>query len=254
MSARLTAFFALVVLLTIPFWFLGASDVQLMPGLPISALAVICPSLVAALLTWRDGGSVRALFARAWDWRRIPSLFWYVALLLTMPALSFFAYGIMRLMGLPLSHPVFPSLPADILLFLVFIVAAELEEIGWSGYALEPLEQRLGVLGAALLLGGTWAAWHFIPLVQAHRDVGWIAYWTVATVATRVIMVWLYDHAGRSVFAMALFHAMNNLCWQLFPNRGSHYDPRIMGALLAILAVGLLAFGRLYGKPEAKRA
>jgi hypothetical protein len=30
---------------------------------------------------------------------------------------------------------------------------------------------------------------------------------------------------------------MYNLGWQLFPNQGSHYDPRITGLLMAFAAV-----------------
>ena len=55
----------------------------------------------------------------------------------------------------------------------------------------------------------------------------------------RVLTVWLYNNTGRSVFAAALFHAMQNVSWQLFPNRGSHYDPRFTGPVLACAAVAV---------------
>jgi uncharacterized protein len=48
-----------------------------------------------------------------------------------------------------------------------------------------------------------------------------------------VITVWLYNGSGKSVFAAALFHASANVSWQLFPNSGSHWDPRVAGLLLA---------------------
>lgn len=60
------AFFGLTFALTIPFWIIGrAGGVALMPGLPIAALAVICPATAALILSWRLTGvaSARALDA-----------------------------------------------------------------------------------------------------------------------------------------------------------------------------------------------
>jgi hypothetical protein len=39
------------------------------------------------------------------------------------------------------------------------------------------------------------------------------------------------------VFGAILFHATNNVSWQMFPNSGSHYDPRINGIIVSAIAV-----------------
>ena len=58
-------------------------------------------------------------------------------------------------------------------------------------------------------------------------------------------MVWLYNHTRKSVFAAALLHAVGNVCWQLFPNQGSHFDPRIDGMIVAVeAAVVTVVWGR----------
>ena len=57
-------------------------------------------------------------------------------------------------------------------------------------------------------------------------------------------MGWLYIHAGKSVFVAALFHAMINLCWQLFPINGSFYDPRVFGINTLSFAIAILWIGR----------
>jgi membrane protease YdiL (CAAX protease family) len=62
-----------------------------------------------------------------------------------------------------------------------------------------------------------------------------------STVAQRILIVWIYNNAGKSVFAAILFHAMSNLGWQMFPNHGSHYDPRITGLILAFAAAVVTA-------------
>jgi uncharacterized protein len=42
------------------------------------------------------------------------------------------------------------------------------------------------------------------------------------------------------VFAAALYHTTLNLSWQLFPNRGSHYDPRVSGVVAAVIAAAVM--------------
>jgi hypothetical protein len=64
-----------------------------------------------------------------------------------------------------------------------------------------------------------------------------MAWWCLATVAQRVLIVWLYNNTGKSVPAAVVFHAMSNLSWQLFPINGSYYDPRITGLIVAFVAV-----------------
>ncbi len=69
----------------------------------------------------------------------------------------------------------------------------------------------------------------------------WIGAWGLSTVAQRVLLVWIYNNTGKSVFAATLFHAMSNLGWQLFPDHGSHYDPRLTGPILAVAAACVTA-------------
>ena len=89
-----------------------------------------------------------------------------------------------------------------------------------------------------------WAIWHWVPLIQADRSLSWIAWGSLGTVAQRVLIVWLYNNTGKSVFAAALFHDMSNVSWQLFPNYGSHWDPRIVGLIVAfVAAIVTIAWG-----------
>ncbi|MEP7288205.1 MAG: hypothetical protein ABI947_20830 [Chloroflexota bacterium] len=57
-----------------------------------------------------------------------------------------------------------------------------------------------------------------------------------------MIIVWLYNNTGKSVFAAALFHMMINVTWQLFPVNGSYFDPRIASSLLALVAVIIIVW------------
>jgi uncharacterized protein len=66
------------------------------------------------------------------------------------------------------------------------------------------LQDSFGALRGALLLGAIGAVWHFIPLLEAQRSLVFIAWWSLGTLAARVIITWLYNNIGRSVFVAAL--------------------------------------------------
>jgi membrane protease YdiL (CAAX protease family) len=235
--------FVLVFVLSTPFWLIGAiSKVQLLPGLPVSAFAVICPGLAALILTHRTGGwsAVRALIRRLVDWKEIKPAWWLLLILFLIPAQSVLVFRVMQLLHLPLPNPQIEMLSIPFLL-LIFLAAAVGEELGWSGYAIDALQKSYGALLGSLILGLVWAAWHIIPLLQAERTTEWIAWWCLNTLALRVIHTSLYNNTGKSVFGAVLFHASNNISWQLFPNQGSHFDPKISGLILAAIAVWIVA-------------
>ena len=249
-------FLILVFVLSIPFWILGAiKPIQLLPGLPISALGVVVPALSALILVYKNErlSGLFQLLRRSFDFRRVKNKNWYLASVLINPAIAVLAYGLMRVVGKSIPNPTL-SLLAIFPMFVLFFVSALGEEIGWTGYATEPLQRRLGIVIAGLLLGLFWAIWHFIPLVQAHRSVEWIAWWSLGTISLRMIMIWLYFHAGKSVFAAAVFHAMINVCWQLFPINGSYYDPRVFGLITLCFTVIIFTAQPLLTKDDLSTA
>ena len=67
----------------------------------------------------------------------------------------------------------------------LFFIAALGEEVGWTGYALDPPQEKFGSILAAIILGLVWAVWHVLPLAQAHRAPYFIAWWTLGTVYGR---------------------------------------------------------------------
>ena len=234
----LPKFFMLVFAISIPIWLISAAvDVELLPGLPLSALGAFCPMVAALVLVFeeRKTAGVVALLKRSFDFKRTRRKRWYVPIVLLMPGVSVLVYGLMRWMGMPVPAPQF-SAPTTLLMFLGFFAGALGEELGWSGYAIDPMQARWNALLAGVLLGMVTALWHIVPLVQAHRPVAWMAWWCLYAVAGRVLIVWLYNNTGQSVFAAALFHTMLNLSWMLFPVHGSFFDPRLAGLVLALIA------------------
>lgn len=237
-------FFLFVFVFAVPFWAIGLYvNVQPLPGLPIAAGMFVCPAMAALILAYRERGTsgVVALLTRVLDGAQIP-LRWYLFILLLMPAVAVASFMFLRWTGAAVPVPQLVLLPA-LGLILAFLIGAVGEELGWTGYALDRLQLRWGALSSALLLGGIWAIWHWIALVQAHRSPTWIAWWTLGVVATRIIMVWTYNQTGRRVFGIVLLHAMSNVCWQL-PDHGSLFDPRVNGLILSLVALGAIVVTR----------
>jgi membrane protease YdiL (CAAX protease family) len=237
-------FFAWVFILSIPFWIYSAANpVEILPGLPVSALGAFTPAVAAMIVIYRTDrfSGVLKLLRRSFDIWRVTHYAWLFVILLVNPIIALMAYGYMQSAGTTLPTPqllTFTVIP----MFIVFFIAGLGEELGWTGYATELLGNRLGVIATGISIGSVWAVWHFIPLLQAHRPVEWIAWWSLGTISLRIIMVWLYAHSGKSVAAIAVFHALTNLCWQLFPVHGSHYDPQKFGLIsFGIAMIALIA-------------
>lgn len=229
-------FLALVFLLSVPFWAVGAmTDLMLPLGLPVAALAFVCPGLAAAILAYRHEGpdGVRRLVRRVLDRGRAVPRRWYVVSVVAPLALVLLQRAVvLPVAGLPVP-PLHAPLAAIPVLVVLFFVAAAFEEAGWTGYAADPLQERFGALVAGLLLGVVWAAWHLVPLLQAGHAADWMVWWVVGTVAVRVPMMWIYNH-GSSVLGTVLFHCMLNVS-------GYNYGPSYSLAAVAVTIVVLSA-------------
>lgn len=113
-------YFGLVILLSLPFWLLGAltKNTTLLPaGLPVAAFMAVCPMLAAVILVYihegRDG--MRLFWSRTWA--PTGQARGYLAALVFMPAIMIACYVAMRLAGMPLSG--IPNHLADSAVFTV---------------------------------------------------------------------------------------------------------------------------------------
>ena len=85
-------FFLGVFMVAVPFWLIGQyADLELLPGLPVSSLAVFCPVTVAAVLVYTagGGGALVELLKRSFDVERIGSKIWYLPAGLLVPGIAF---------------------------------------------------------------------------------------------------------------------------------------------------------------------
>ena len=237
--SQMGIFLLLVFAFSIPFWLLGGvTHLQLMPVLSISALAGFAPMAAALVMVRRDkkSAAMSALLKRSFDYKRIQSKRWLVPVLLLMPAVSLVVYGLMKWMAMPVPAAQFHLLPA-LLMFIAFFVSGLGKELGWSGYALDPMQARWGALGASLLLGLVGIIWHLVLLFKIDHSFAWIGWWCLYALTFRIFAVWLYNNSGKSVLAAALFHATVNMAYMFFPVYGSHFDMRLGGLVMAVAAL-----------------
>jgi uncharacterized protein len=212
-------------------------------SLAFGFLALFGPAAAALIVTACAEGrpGVRALLGRATIWR--VGLRWYL-IALSLPALlALGVIGLQIVLGAQPTLQLSARSPLTLLLFVLVIG----EEVGWRGFALPRLQARYGALGASLILGMLWAAWHLpnqlIPGLE-YYGYGILAF-TAYVVPMTVLFTWLATHTRGSLLLAWLFHGMINS--PLFVGPASDTVQRwwlsaaVYGccALLVVLAGGL---------------
>jgi len=216
-------FFALTFFLSVPFYVLNTLAFLNVVGGPemgalYIALFTATPIVSAAILTFRSCGSrgLKELIGRIFDFKRTERKRWHVASLFLAPLIFLLSLGVMVLSGMPIPPALTPlvALPA---VFPFFFVLATGEEVGWMGYAFESIQVRGGALRAALILGMIWAFWHVPFFVFMMPDPVVFSAQVLTLVGTRVIVAWIFNNTGKSVFAAILFHAADNTALIILP-------------------------------------
>jgi membrane protease YdiL (CAAX protease family) len=216
-------YFLLVFGLSAPLWILQTQIKK--SGLPLDIpitdiIAAFMPLTVACILVGSENGSqaVRDLLRRVFDFRRITRKRWYLVVCLLPLLLFAVIYATLHVTGVPLPDGWQVSLLSIPLLLVFFFFGAVGEEVGYMGYAFEPMQRRWGALGAALLIGVPWAVWHYPSILEQGHNFTWILWGTLGTVAIRVLLVWIYNNTNASLFACIMFHTLYNTGRVLFPH------------------------------------
>ena len=130
------------------------------------------------------------------------------------------------------------------------------EELGWTGYLIDPMQERWSALKSGILVGVVWAGFHVPTLFINGYSFEWIFWHSLYVIAGRVLMVWIYNNSGKSLFSMALLHSTFGVFWILWPQTGNLqkappvYDPRI-AALVTISYVAIVTL--LWGSKTLAR-
>jgi len=203
----------------LPFIVTGYSTVVVIIG-------AFAPMMAAITLLVRKEGwkGTRVFLGQALDFR-FKSV--YLVLALALPVLiHVIAHYLALAVGLDVAKTLFPTeIPvAPIVLavpyfILMLIIGGGQEEFGWRGYAQEPLQEKIGVLPASLVIGITWGIWH-LPLWfmsgDFHGAYSFLAF-VMMTTSISIVYAWLYHSSGKKLIVVMFFHAMNNTAAPLLP-------------------------------------
>lgn len=255
----IAGFFALTFFLAWSIWLpLGL----LSPDNYILALpGAWAPSISALFLLRLSQGKegVRLFLKKVIHWR--VGIQWYLVVLFGIAAIAYLAIGIGILLGIPAPGISLPNgLPPEALpgalpiIFLVniFLGGPLAEDIGWRGYILPKLRERMSVWNASLLIGGVWAIWHlpYFIFPQWGKVVGDVPFFWFALLTTgwSVLFAWVYVNT-ESILMPVLFHAAINTTLGslgvLGQSEGSLL-PLMLNTLFTWVAVGIVVavFGR----------
>ncbi len=219
-------FFLLVFGLSVPWWVLGlflqggANRTSWLPNdfAVTDVGSAFVSTEAASILIYREEGfaSVKMLLKRTFDYKRIRRKRWYLPIVLLWPLQCVLTFVVMNLVGIPLPSSWGVSI-AILPLFVFYFIGSAMEELGYSGYAIDPLQDRWGALKGSLIVGSLWAIWHVPSMIDVGQTPALIAFGVVATVGWRVLFVWIYNNAGRSIFGVTLSHAIVDLSRDVFP-------------------------------------
>jgi membrane protease YdiL (CAAX protease family) len=246
------AFFALTFLLSVPFYILNALAYLNVVGKPeigavYIALFTVTPIASASVLTFRRHGNrgLKQLLWRIFDFKRIVRSRWYVAILLLPPFIFLLSLACMVLSGVPIPPALAPLVAVPVVFPFFFLLAAG-EEVGWMGYAFEPMQARSSAFRAALVLGVLWALWHVPFFVFMMPDPVVLSAQIFTLVGTRVLVIWIFNNTGRSVFAAILFHAADNTALVILPEVTA-ITPWGAAALCGLIAAAAVVVTLLWG-------
>lgn len=127
------------------------------------------------------------------------------------------------------------------------------EEVGWRGYALPKLNERMGFWKAATLLGVVWAVWHYPKLLSGpyveslQQAAPLIGLFTVQIILANYFLCWLFLRSNLSVVIAALFHATFNVIATAYPLAA--VDVYLTGCVAACAAL-IFLFERRIAVPQ----
>jgi len=188
---------------------------------PTHVPSLLAPLLAAALVTGFTSGraGLRDLVRRMRRWRLSPV--WWLVVASPIVVLGLALAG-MRLAGQDLpawgDFAMFNGLPAYGVvwtLLLVFVLNGLGEETGWRGFLQDRLQERLNPLPATLVVALIWAVWHtpffFILSTYTEFNAMTLIMFPLGLASGAIVLTWLYNHTGRSILAVALWHTLYNM-------------------------------------------
>jgi membrane protease YdiL (CAAX protease family) len=204
-------------------------------------LGTFAPSIIALLLTYKSG-EWKALVDRIGKWN--VNARWYLLAIFYMIVVKLLAAMIYRLIAG--RWPEFGSeawyIMIIAILFSTLVQAGE--EVGWRGFALPRLTEKMGLPSASLLLGVVWAIWHLPLFFVGGVDKFGQSFplFMVQVIALSVALSFLYWKTNGSLLLTMLMHAAVNNTKDIVPSavKGASHPFALSSSLVAWLSATIL--------------
>lgn len=83
------------------------------------------------------------------------------------------------------------------------------EEFGWRGFMQPVLQTKHSWVNASIIVAFFWVLWH-LPSTVLGGELGNPIVFVVTLIGYSIILAWIYNASGRSIFWPALFHGLAN--------------------------------------------
>lgn len=250
-----TRFFAITFLVTWGCWFAAPhlGDAEAGDGtfvlLMLAGLLTPFATALHLTLTSRSGAMKSAFFEKLLDVRLIrPGIL--ALFLLLFPASMVVSILVSTAFGLSLDQFAladgFSFSVGSVPTFLLLILAACFEELGWRGYGVESLGGRRSYFAATAIFGVLWSLWHlpmfFIPgSYQAElleKDLLLALNFFVGIVPLAFIISWFCKKNGGSILGAVLVHAIVNFTQEFL--QVSPWTKVIQTGVLVVMAAAFV--------------
>lgn len=213
-------------------------------GWPTHLIGLMGPAIGAFVAVGFIDGQpgIADLLSRVTRWR--VRWYWYALIALTalgavIPAFTDFN-GALTYSGAP-QWGIFTVL-------LVLLLNGFGEEIGWRGFLADHFLKKYSTIASALLVWVIWGIWH-IPLFWIvssfmQLGVGGTIGWTVGLLSGSILLTWMYQASGYSIFIVALWHTAFNFSTATDATVG--LPAAIISTAVMVAAVVLLCIPRMW--------
>jgi uncharacterized protein len=212
---------------------------------PMFYLAVWAPDIAAVVVTLVTGGgwlAIRDLFSRLLRWR-IGIWVWVFALGFH-PALML----LVELVGLAFGDPLptwsnWQALGLGLISLPLIALGPLGEELGWRGFLLPRMLERMKPLSAAFTVGTIWMVWHVPAFLLSGAPQSSMSFpiFVIGGIAFGMFITWLFLNARQSVLIAGIIpHTIANAWGDAFgPMTWINVGVLVAGAFLLVRIVGM---------------
>lgn len=220
-SRKVTKFFVLVYLLSVPWWIVGFlfPNLSLPLSIPASDIFAVLSPVIAAFILLVSNSGINGVKVWIKNIFNLKGLNLKILIIATAIPLIIFGFIYLALLGIGVSSD---SLKLAEISFwtlvgvsIFFFLGSLLEEAGYTAFLMSDVDKRADWV-VSIMIGTLWSLWHIPSMLMQGRGMEFILWGVLGTVAFRIIYIWFYRYSGGVVMSVVLMHTVYNIGRMLF--------------------------------------